>query len=167
MKKFLAVICTGSLVLTLAACGGNQAPSQPPAESPAETAEASMEETPEASAEAPASEAAAAPDFSNPTIVIETGDTEGIKDFASKMQSFEIAENTVIKITGEWSKPGSTPSVNERSADGSESWGVQMFFDYTQEDLSDGTPIEVVGYAKPGDYFCEFHVAEGNLKVLE
>ena len=163
MKKFLAILCTGSLVLTLAACGGNQAPAQPQAEAPSTEAPAPADEAPEAQA----TDAAAAPDFSNPTIVIETGDTEGIKDFASKMQSFAIPENTVIKITGEWTKPGSTPSVNERSADGSESWGVQMFFDYEQEDLADGTPIEVVGYAKPGDYFSEFHVAEGNLKVLE
>lgn len=109
----------------------------------------------------------AAPDFENPAIVIEAGDMEGIKDLASKMQNFEIEEGTVIKITGEWTKPGMTPSVMIPSEDGSEKYGLQMFFDYEQADLADGDKIEVVGYAVKGEYFMEFHVADGCMKLLD
>ena len=164
MKKVFSVLIAVLMIFSLVACSntsnsGKTEPSKPVVE-PTES------EKPDKPDEPTSSEVVEL-DFEHPSIVIDLGHVDELKDFASKMQNFEIEEGTVVKIVGKWSKSGMTPSVMQEDEAAGASWGVQMFFDYEQEDLVDGTPIEVVGHAVKGDYFMEFHVAENCLKLVE
>ncbi len=155
----IALACAMALVLT--AC--TKKTGETTAETKAPATEAATEGT-----EKPAeTEAAAQTEAAAESIVIESGDFDGIQKLGSDMQNFAVAEGTEIKITGIWVKNGSTPAVMETNEAGNEKKGISMYFDYEQEDLADSTAIEVTGKAVRGTYFMEFHIEEGGLKVLK
>ena len=151
------------LILTavLSACG-----SAGTAETVKET-EAPATERVEDTEEVTTEEVPAEIDPTKPSIIIEAGDYDGILELGSKMQSFEVSPGTVIKITGIYEKLGSTASVMEANETGDSKRGISLYFDYEQENLPDDTVIEVTGVAVTGDYFMEFHVSDGFLKVLD
>ena len=181
MKKSLLILAAAVLSVSLAACGGSgssapannassgstaAASSSTAAASTAASTNASNEST--AASDASAAEAAsAAADLSNPTIVIESGDIDGITDLGKKMQNFEVPEGTVIKITGLFVKNTSTPSIMEANEAGDEKKGISLFLDEGIEEPANDTPVEAVGTAVKGNYFMEFHVSADGFKVLE
>ena len=83
------------------------------------------------------------------------------------MQNFAVEENTVIKITGLYFCPGTTPSIVEDDGTGKAKKGISMYLEDGIEKPADGTKIEAVGVAVKGDYFMEFHVSADGFKVLE
>jgi len=154
----LALGCAMALMLT--ACTKKT-------ENNVESKTAAAEVVTESEKEPAATETAAEPVQEAQSIVIESGDFDGIQKLGSDMQNFAVAEGTEIKVTGIWVKNGSTPAVMETNEAGDQKKGISMYFDYDQEDLADSTAIEVTGKAVKGTYFMEFHIAEGGLKVLD
>ena len=109
MKKlaviFMALIMTASLV----ACDGNGGDTS--GNNTPTTAQTGNNSSNEGSSEAKA-------DLSNPSVVVELGDFDAIEKLAKDMQNFAVEENTVIKITGLYSCPGTTPSIVEDDGTG-------------------------------------------------
>lgn len=184
MKKLISIIallCMAALVLT--ACGQSKAPA--PAETTAaaeettaaaetveETTEAvpeTVEETTEAAPETveetveETEAAAAAAGDLTPSITIEYGDYDGIVDLAKKAQNFEVAEGTVVQISGILSTSGSNPSVMEQGE--SDKKGITMYIDGDWEKAADGTDIDVIGTFVKGQFFMELHVDPANITV--
>ena len=168
MKKTMLITALGlAFVLLFAACS-KTTPSEG-SKNGEDTTEAPVVSTEEnaGTEEDTTEEAANEKDPTKPEIIIEAGDYDGILELGSKMQSFEVSPGTVIKITGIYEKLGSTASVMEMNEAGDQKRGISLYFDYEQENLPDDTVIEVTGVAVTGDYFMEFHVSDGFLKVLD
>ena len=106
-------------------------------------------------------------DLSNPSVVVEFGDFDAIEKLGKDMQNFAVEENTVIKITGLYSCPGTTPSIVEDDGTGKTKKGISMYLEDEIEKPADGTKIETVGIAVKGEYFIEFHVSADGFKVWE
>jgi len=100
MKKWIAVILSLVLMLSLVACGGKT--EQP------DTTDAPAVDVP---TEAPASPAA---DLSKVDYEIAFGDIDGMQTFQQKLGNFE-AEGAVVKIDGTLEKLGSNYSIMERT----------------------------------------------------
>ena len=106
-------------------------------------------------------------DLSNPSVVVEFGDFDAIEKLGKDMQNFAVEENTVIKITGLYSCPGTTPSIVEDDGTGKTKKGISMYLEDGIEKPADGTKIEAVGVAVKGEYFMEFHVSADGFKVMK
>ena len=150
----MALIMTASL----AACNGNSGETSD--NNTPTTAQTDNNSSNEGSSEVKA-------DLSNPSVVVEFGDFDAIEKLAKDMQNFAVEENTVIKITGLYSCPGTTPSIVEDDGTGKAKKGISMFLEDGVEKPADGTKIEAVGVAVKGEYFMEFHVSADGFKVLE
>lgn len=159
MKKIVLLLAAGIAAFGLTACGGGGTTTT------TETAGTEAAETTEAAGSGE-TEAPAAADLSQPSIVVEFGDFDGIQTVMKQMQNMEIAEGTVIKITGIYQKDTSTPAVMEENAEGNTKLGLLMYLPEGTEEVPNGTKIEVVGVAARGTYVMEFHVPEG-FTVLE
>ena len=159
MKRTVILVSSLILAVCLSACGGGSSSQagQPAAASASSTAQS----TPAADASG-----AAEADLSNPSIVIEMGDIDGITDLGKKMQNFEVPEGTVIKITGLFVKNTSTPSIMEANEAGDAKQGISIYLDEGIEEPADETAVEAVGVAVKGSYFMEFHVSADGFKVL-
>lgn len=158
MKKITALLVVGIMVISLAACGGNGGETSE--NNTPTTAQTDNNNSNEGSTEVKA-------DLSNPSVVVELGDFDAIEKLAKDMQNFAVEENTVIKITGLYSCPGTTPSIVEEDGTGKTKVGISMYLEDGIEKPADGTKIEAVGVAVKGDYFMEFHVSADGFKVLE
>ena len=150
--KLTAVIVVGFMAVALAACGKKPEPVA----------------TDSGNSESSASTVSSAPveaDLSNPDIVIEFGDSDGISELGSKAQNFEIEEGTVVKIHGLMSTGGSNPSISQEVEGGR--IGIVMILDAAWDDApADGTEIEAVGVYQKGQYSMEFHVDPANITIL-
>ncbi len=153
MKKALALVLALILVLSLTACGGKKDPAPAPSEAPA--------------AEPTASEsgAAEAKDLSNPEIVVELNDYDGMMSLGKKMRNFEVAEGSVIQVTGTVSRNTSVPSLTAANSEGAKI-GVSIYIDDAPDDKTpaEGETVTAVGVAQKGEYFMEFHAKMENIK---
>lgn len=158
MKKLAVIFMALIMTASLAACNGNGG----------ETSDnnSSMSAQSDSNSSNESSSGAKA-DLSNPSVVVELGDFDAIEKLAKDMQNFAVEENTVIKITGLYSCPGTTPSIVEEDGTEKTKVGISMFLEGGIEKPADGTKIEAVGIAVKGDYFMEFHVSADGFKVLE
>ena len=161
MKKIVALSLACFMALTLASCGGKSGGSN--------ASEANVNESNNSSEIVSNATESVSVDYSNPTIVIELGDFDGINQLASDLQNFAVEAGTVVKITGIVSRNTSTPSIMEANADGTEKRGISMFLDNMDEAdyPAEDTTVEAVGVVQAGDYFMEFHVDAEHLKVVE
>lgn len=157
MKKLAVIFMALIMTASLAACGGNGG----------ETSDNNSLVSSQSGNSSNESSSGAKADLSNPSVVVEFGDFDAIEKLGKDMQNFAVAENTVIKITGLYSCPGTTPSIVEDDGTGKAKKGISMFLEDGIEKPADGTKIEAVGVAVKGDYFMEFHVSADGFKVLE
>lgn len=157
MKKLAVIFMALIMTASLAACGGNGG----------ETSDNNSSVSSQSGNSSNESSSGAKADLSNPSVVVEFGDFDAIEKLGKDMQNFAVAENTVIKITGLYSCPGTTPSIVEDDGTGKTKKGISMFLEDGIEKPADGTKIEAVGVAVKGDYFMEFHVSADGFKVLE
>lgn len=157
MKKLAVIFMALIMTASLAACGGNGG----------ETSDNNSLVSSQSGNSSNESSSGAKADLSNPSVVVEFGDFDAIEKLGKDMQNFAVAENTVIKITGLYSCPGTTPSIVEDDGTGKTKKGISMFLEDGIEKPADGTKIEAVGVAVKGDYFMEFHVSADGFKVLE
>ncbi len=157
MKKLAVIFMALIMTASLAACGGNGG----------ETSDNNSLVSSQSGNSSNESSSGAKADLSNPSVVVEFGDFDAIEKLGKDMQNFAVAENTVIKITGLYSCPGTTPSIVEDDGTGKAKKGISMFLEDGIEKPADGTKIEAVGVAVKGDYFMEFHVSADDFKVLE
>jgi len=160
MKKIIALAAACVMALSLAACGGS-GNSGSGSGSSGGTAEASSAGTDSQGG------TTAGVDLSNPEIVIEFGDFDGIQVLMKQMSNMEIKEGTVIKITGIYQKDTSTPSVMEANEEGNTKLGLLMYLPEGVELPSNGTKVEAIGIAQKGTYVMEFHVLAEGFTVLE
>ena len=158
MKKITVIIMVIIMTVSMVACSGNGG------ETPDNNSSISSQSGNSSSNE---SSSGANIDLSNPSVVVEFGDFDAIEKLAKDMQSFAVVENTVIKITGLYSCPGTTPSIVEENGTEKTKVGISMFLEDGIEKPADGAKIEAVGVAVKGDYFMEFHVSADGFKVLE
>lgn len=157
MKKLAVIFMALIMTASLAACGGNGG----------ETSDNNSLVSSQSGNSSNESSSDAKADLSNPFVVVEFGDFDAIEKLGKDMQNFAVAENTVIKITGLYSCPGTTPSIVEDDGTGKAKKGISMFLEDGIEKPADGTKIEAVGVAVKGEYFMEFHVSADGFKVLE
>ena len=157
MKKLAVIFMALIMTASLAACGGNGG----------ETSDNNSLVSSQSGNSSNESSSGAKADLSNPSVVVEFGDFDAIEKLGKDMQNFAVAENTVIKITGLYSCPGTTPSIVEDDGTGKAKKGISMYLEDGIEKPADGTKIEAVGVAVKGDYFMEFHVSADGFKVLE
>ena len=158
MKKLAVIFMALIMTASLAACGGNGG----------ETSDNnSLVSSQSGNSSSNESSSGAKADLSNPSVVVEFGDFDAIEKLGKDMQNFAVEENTVIKITGLYSCPGTTPSIVEDDGTGKTKKGISMFLEDGIEKPADGTKIEAVGVAIKGEYFMEFHVSADGFKVLE
>ena len=158
MKKLAVIFMALIMTASLAACNGNSGETSD--NNTPTTAQTDNNSSNEGSSEVKA-------DLSNPSVVVEFGDFDAIEKLAKDMQNFAVEENTVIKITGLYSCPGTTPSIVEDDGTGKAKKGISMYLEDGIEKPADGTKIEAVGVAVKGEYFMEFHVSADGFKVLE
>ena len=160
MKKLFAMLLVLALALSLCACGsGGNEPQMDPQESQQQTME--PEQDPTAGTE-PASE----PDLSNPTIIVEYGDREGLKKVMDDMSLSRVEENTVIRITGELFRVASwCVGFKEENSDGRT--GIVMVLDDDGPLPEEYSKVEVTGVAVKGEWYTEFHVKTENIKPVE
>ena len=158
MKKIALILAAALLTAGLAACGGGNSGNNSGNDTPAATS----------SSTAAAPEATADVDLSNPEIVVEFGDFDGIQALMKKMSNMEVKEGTVIKITGIYQKDTSTPAIMEANAEGTTKLGLSLYLPEGVETPANGTKVEAIGIATKGTYVMEFHVpsAEG-FTILE
>ena len=157
MKKLAVIFMALIMTASLAACGGNGG----------ETSDNNSLVSSQSGNSSNESSSGAKADLSNPSVVVEFGDFDAIEKLGKDMQNFAVAENTVIKITGLYSCPGTTPSIVEDDGTGKTKKGISMYLEDGIEKPADGTKIEAVGVAVKGEYFMEFHVSADGFKVLE
>lgn len=157
MKKLAVIFMALIMTASLAACGGNGG----------ETSDNNSLVSSQSGNSSNESSSGAKADLSNPSVVVEFGDFDAIEKLGKDMQNFAVAENTVIKITGLYSCPGTTPSIVEDDGTGKTKKGISMFLEDGIEKPADGTKIEAVGVAVKGEYFMEFHVSADGFKMLE
>lgn len=161
-RKITAAILTLSILL--AACGGSSGGSSSggtgTAVASASVSSSSVTETAESSAPAEA-------DLSNPEIVVEFGDFEGIQALMKQMGNFEVAEGTVIRITGLYYHQTSTPSIMEENEAGDTRLGLNMYLEEGIEEPAEKTKVEATGTAVKGQYAMEFHVSADGFVVLD
>ena len=173
MKRLLtivAILCAMALILSATGCGSSKKPAETTAapteavtEAPAEeTTEAPAEETTEAAAEE-TTEAAAEGELT-PSIVIESGDFDGIEALAKDAQNMKVEEGTVAKITGLAFTGGTSHSIMEDNGSGTKK-GVTLIIDGDFEFPADDTEIEVIGTFTKGTFNMEFHVLPENIIV--
>ena len=146
------------MAFSIVSCSGNGG--ETPDNSSSISSQSDSNSSNESSSEAKA-------DLSNPSVVVEFGDFDAIEKLGKDMQSFAVEENTVIKITGLYSCPGTTPSIVEDDGTGKTKKGISIYLEDGIKKPADGTKIEAVGVAVKGDYFMEFHVTADGFKVLE
>ena len=166
MKKAMLLALAVVTAIGLTACGGGS--KEPAAEAKSTAAESKTETAAPAETEegGNSTEPAAEADLSTPSIVIALGDVDGIIALGKQMQNFEIAEGTVIQITGLYEKPGSTGSIMESNEAGDAKNGISIFLADGVEEPADDTIIEATGVAVKGQYNMEFHVSADGLKVI-
>ena len=157
MKKLAVIFMALIMTASLAACGGNGG----------ETSDNNSLVSSQSGNSSNESSSGAKADLSNPFVVVEFGDFDAIEKLGKDMQNFAVEENTVIKITGLYSCPGTTPSIVEDDGTGKTKKGISMYLEDGIEKPADGTKIEAVGVAVKGEYFMEFHVSADGFKVLE
>lgn len=158
MKKLTVIIMVIIMTVSMVACSGKGG------ETPDNNSSISSQSGNSSSNE---SSSGANIDLSNPSVVVEFGDFDAIEKLAKDMQNFAVEENTVIKITGLYSCPGTTPSIVEENGTEKTKVGISMFLEDGIEKPADGAKIEAVGVAVKGDYFMEFHVTADGFKVFE
>lgn len=146
------------MAFSIVACSGNGG--ETPDNSSSTSAQSDNNSSNESSSEARA-------DLSNPSVVVKFGDFDAIEKLGKDMQNFAVEENTVIKITGLYSCPGTTPSIVEDDGTGKTKKGISIYLEDGIEKPADDTKIEAVGVAVKGEYFMEFHVSAEGFKVLE
>ena len=158
MKKIALILAAALLTAGLAACSGGNSGNNSGNDTPAATS----------SSTAAAPEANTDVDLSNPEIVVEFGDFDGIQALMKKMSNMEVKEGTVIKITGIYQKDTSTPAIMEANAEGTTKLGLSLYLPEGVETPANGTKVEAIGIATRGTYVMEFHVpsAEG-FTILE
>ncbi|MBO2527574.1 MAG: hypothetical protein CW335_05280 [Clostridiales bacterium] len=155
MKKFIVVILSLVLVLSLVACGGSDV------DQPDET------NVPEESAVTPPSEVIApAVDLSNVDTEITFGDYAAMEDFQKKLGNFE-AENQVVKIDGLCSKLGSTYSIMEDDGNGNR-LGVSLIVDgWTDADYpADYTRVQILGVVVTEGWSHSISVLPENITII-
>ena len=158
MKKLTVILMVLIMTASLAACKGNGGETSDNNSSISSQSDSNSSN--EISSEAKA-------DLSNPSVVVEFGDFDAIEKLGKDMQNFAVEENTVIKITGLYSCPGTTPSIVEDDGTGETKKGISMYLEDGIDKPAEGAKIEAVGVAVKGDYFMEFHVSADGFKVLE
>lgn len=158
MKKLAVIFMALIMTASLAGCNGNGGDTSN--DNTPTTAQTDNNSSNEGSSQVKA-------DLSNPSVVVEFGDFNAIEKLGKDMQNFAVEENTVIKITGLYSCPGTTPSIVEDDGTGKTKKGISMFLEDGIEKPADGTKIEAIGVAVKGDYFMEFHVSADGFKVVE
>ncbi|MCI6652148.1 MAG: hypothetical protein MSH11_01800 [Ruminococcus sp.] len=158
MRKITVIIMVIIMTFSMVACSDNGG--ETPDNNSLVSSQSDSDSSNESSSEAKA-------DLSSPSVVVEFGDFDAIEKLGKDMQSFAVEENTVIKITGLYSCPGTTPSIVEEDSTGKTKLGISMYLEDGIEKPADGTKIEAVGVAVKGDYFMEFHVSADGFKVLE
>ena len=158
MRKLAVIFMALIMTASLAACDGNGGDTSD--NNTPTTSQSDSNGSNESSSGAKA-------DLSNPSGVVEFGDFDAIEKLGKDMQNFAVEENTVIKITGLYSCPGTTPSIVEDDGTGKTKKGISMYLEDGIEKPADGTKIEAVGVAVKGEYFMEFHVSADGFKVLE
>ena len=160
MKKYTIIIAGSIMALSLGACGGSSTSSKSEATTTTTTASSSTATT-------SAATTTNTPDLSNPDIIIEFGDYDGITALGKKLQNFEVSEGTVIKVTGLYEKNTSTPSIMEANEAGDKKMGFSMYLADGIEEPANDTKIEAVGVVEIGQYNMEFHIPEEGFTVLE
>lgn len=164
MKKMLSILLAILLMASLAACGSGGSGSSAANNTAADSSDSSAGTEIATETETSETEETTEVDLSSPDIIIEYGDADAIDDLASKAQNFEIAEGTVVKISGVFSTGVSTPAIQEPKGDG-EYVGLSLYVDGDWEAPEDRSDIEVTGYFVAGDYFMQFHVSPENITV--
>ena len=158
MRKLAVIFMALIMTASLAACDGNGGDTSD--NNTPKTSQSDSNGSNESSSGARA-------DLSNPSVVVEFGDFDAIEKLGKDMQNFAVEENTVIKITGLYSCPGTTPSIVEDDGTGKTKKGISMYLEDGIEKPADGTKIEAVGVAVKGEYFMEFHVSADGFKVMK
>ena len=158
MRKLAVIFMALIMTASLAACDGNGGDTSD--NNTPTTSQSDSNGSNESSSGARA-------DLSNPSVVVEFGDFDAIEKLGKDMQNFAVEENTVIKITGLYSCPGTTPSIVEDDGTGKTKKGISMYLEDGIEKPADGTKIEAVGVAVKGEYFMEFHVSADGFKVMK
>lgn len=158
MRKLAVIFMALIMTASLAACDGNGGDTSD--NNTPTTSQSDSNGSNESSSGAKAN-------LSNPSVVVEFGDFDAIEKLGKDMQNFAVEENTVIKITGLYSCPGTTPSIVEDDGTGKTKKGISMYLEDGIEKPADGTKIEAVGVAVKGEYFMEFHVSADGFKVMK
>ena len=158
MRKLAVIFMALIMTASLAACDGNGRDTSD--NNTPTTSQSDSNGSNESSSGAKAN-------LSNPSVVVEFGDFDAIEKLGKDMQNFAVEENTVIKITGLYSCPGTTPSIVEDDGTGKTKKGISMYLEDGIEKPADGTKIEAVGVAVKGEYFMEFHVSADGFKVMK
>lgn len=104
-------------------------------------------------------------DYSKPTVVIEAGDIEALKDLAKKNQNMETAQGTVVKITGTFSQKGSQMTVEHKVDGGASGIVFKPIGDFKAP--KDGTKIEVTGVIVKAQLYMELQAPAEHIKVME
>lgn len=117
-------------------------------------------------ADASAESAATADPYAEPAVVIGENDYDAMNALIDKMQNGEIAEGTVVEITGYVGASVTTHTVVVRNAEGSKSIGTTYEIDGEAEIPADGTKIHIVGAVRMGESYRVIGVPADRFEVV-
>lgn len=156
MKKKIAAILAGIMVLSVTACG-NQATTQPaPAEEKAETTvESKAEETPATEAAAPASEAKAPEDYSGTVVVYSPHDADplnaGVNLFMEKYPNVKVVAAGTGELCNRIAAESANPIADVLWGGGADS--IAAFKEYFQPYQCANDEFIDEAYKDPDDYW--------------